>query len=131
SLAGAIAIYGYAAYAPSKFAVTALSEVLRQELRPRGIDVSLLLPPDTDTPQLEEEERERPAGTRAVAGTVPTLSPEQVAGALLRGLRRRRAWIVPGWRARLTLAAARHLPGVTRRVIDRDLARAVPLDRDR
>lgn len=125
SLAGAIAIYGYAAYAPSKFAVTALTEVLRQELHPRGIGVSLLLPPDTDTPQLEEEERERPAETRAIAGTVPALPPERVADALLRGLRRRRAWIVPGWRARLTLAAARHLPGLTRRVIDRDVARAV------
>jgi 3-dehydrosphinganine reductase len=125
SLAGAIAIYGYAAYAPSKFAVTALSEVLRQELRPRGIGVSLLLPPDTDTPQLEEEARERPPATRAVAGNVPTLSPDEVADALLRGLARRRAWIVPGWRARLTLAAARHLPGVTRRVLDRDIRRAL------
>src|SRR5690606_3520719 len=54
SLAGALAIYGYAAYAPSKFALTAFSEVLRQELRPRGITVAVLLPPDTDTPQLAE-----------------------------------------------------------------------------
>jgi len=124
SLAGALAIYGYAAYAPSKFALTAFSEVLRQELRPRGIAVSVLLPPDTDTPQLAEENREKPPETRALAGNVPVLAPEAVAGALLDGLARGRATIVPGWRARATLWAARHFPGLARRVIDRDIASA-------
>jgi 3-dehydrosphinganine reductase len=124
SLAGALAIYGYSAYAPSKFALTAFSEVLRQELRPRGIAVSVLLPPDTDTPQLAEEDREKPPETRALAGNVPVLSAEAVAAALLDGLERGRATIVPGWRARATLWAARHFPGLARRVIDRDVARA-------
>lgn len=124
SLAGALAIYGYAAYAPSKFALTAFSEVLRQELRGRGIAVSVLLPPDTDTPQLAEENREKPAETRALAGNVPVLSAEAVADALLAGLARGRAVIVPGWRARATLWAARHFPGLARRLIDRDVARA-------
>jgi len=126
SLAGALPIYGYAAYAPSKFALTAFSEVLRQELRPRGIAVSVLLPPDTDTPQLAEENREKPPETRALAGNVPVLAPEAVAEALLDGLARGRATIVPGWRARATLWAARHFPGLARRVIDRDIARARP-----
>jgi 3-dehydrosphinganine reductase len=124
SLAGALAIYGYSAYAPSKFALTAFSEVMRQELRPRGIAVSVLLPPDTDTPQLAEEDREKPAETRALAGNVPVLTPEAVADALLDGLARGRAVIVPGWRARATLWAARHFPGLARRVIDRDVARS-------
>jgi 3-dehydrosphinganine reductase len=124
SLAGAIAIYGYAAYAPSKFALTAFSEVLRQELRPRGITVSVLLPPDTDTPQLAAENREKPPATRALAGNVPVLAPETVAAALLDGLARGRAVIVPGWRARATLWAARHLPGLARRIVDREIARA-------
>lgn len=124
SLAGALAIYGYAAYAPSKFALTAFSEVLRQELRPRGIAVSVLLPPDVDTPQLAEENREKPAETRALAGNVQVLAPEAVADALLDGLARGRAVIVPGWRARATLWAARHFPSLVRHVIDRDIARA-------
>jgi 3-dehydrosphinganine reductase len=124
SLAGALAIYGYAAYAPSKFALTAFSEVLRQELRPRGIAVSVLLPPDTDTPQLAEENREKPAATRALAGNVAVLPPGAVADALLDGLARGRATIVPGWRARATLWAARYAPGLVRRAIDREIARA-------
>ena len=124
SLAGALAVFGYAAYAPSKFALTAFSEVLRQELRPRGISVSVLLPPDTDTPQLVEENRAKPPETRALAGTVPVLSPAFVADAALAGLARGRVWIVPGWRARVVLWAARHLPGLVRWSMDRDIARA-------
>mgnify|MGYP005849157763 CR=1 FL=1 len=131
SLAGAVAIYGYAAYAPSKFAVTAFSEVLRQELRARGIHVSLLLPPDTDTPQLAAEDVGKPAETRTIAGALPPLAAEFVAEALLAGLARRRAWIVPGWRARLDLVAARHLPALARRVLDRQVARAGRAARER
>lgn len=123
SLAGALAVFGYAAYAPSKFALTAFSEVLRQELRPRGITVSVLLPPDTDTPQLAEENREKPPETRALAGNVPVLAPEFVAAAALAGLARGRAWIVPGWRARGVLWAARHCPGLVRWSVDREIAR--------
>ena len=124
SLAGALAVFGYAAYAPSKFALTAFSEVLRQELRPRGIAVSVLLPPDTDTPQLAEENRGKPAETRALAGNVPVLAPEVVADAALAGLARGRAWIVPGWRARSVLFAARHAPGLVRWTVDREIARS-------
>jgi 3-dehydrosphinganine reductase len=123
SLAGALAIYGYAAYAPSKFALTAFSEVLRQELRPKGVRVSVLLPPDTDTPQLAAESEGKPPETRAIAGNVPALSADAVAASLLDGVARGRVWIVPGWRARATLWAARHLPGVARWAIDRDVAR--------
>ncbi len=100
------------------------TEVLRQELRGRGIAVSVLLPPDTDTPQLAEENREKPAATRALAGNVPVLAPEAVADALLEGLASGRAVIVPGWRARATLWAARLAPGLVRRIIDREIARA-------
>jgi 3-dehydrosphinganine reductase len=123
SLAGALAVFGYAAYAPSKFALTAFSEVLRQELRPRGIAVSVLLPPDTDTPQLAAENRGKPPETRALAGNVPVLTPEVVAAAALAGLARGRPWIVPGWRARSVLFAARHAPSLVRWSIDREIAR--------
>lgn len=124
SLAGLLAVYGYTAYAASKYAVTGFSEALRQELRPRGIGVSVLFPPDTDTPQLAEENRTKPVETRALAGNVPVLSAEAVAASLLGGIARGRFWIVPGRRARLVAWAARHLPGVVRLAIDRDVARA-------
>jgi 3-dehydrosphinganine reductase len=94
--AGLIGIYGYAAYAPTKFAVRGLAEVLRAELREHGIGVSVVHPPDTDTPQLAAENLTKPAETRAIAGTAQVMSADAVAQAILTGVRRGRFVIAPG-----------------------------------
>jgi 3-dehydrosphinganine reductase len=124
SLAGLIAIYGYTAYAPSKFALTGFAEALRQEVRPFGIDVSVLYPPDVDTPQLAEENRTKPAETRAIAGNARMMTADAVAEILLKGVARRRFRIVPGLEGRLADLAARLAPGLVRAIVDRQLARA-------
>ena len=123
SLAGLIAIYGYTAYAPSKFALTGFAEALRQEVLPFGIDVSVLYPPDVDTPQLAEENRTKPAETRAVAGNTRTMDAGAVAESLLAGIARGRFRIIPGVEGRLADLAARHAPGLVRWVVDRQLSR--------
>lgn len=83
SLAGLIGVFGYTAYGASKFGIIGFSATLRAESRLHGIKVSVLCPPDTDTPQLHEENKYKPAETRAVAGNARLLSPEAVADALL------------------------------------------------
>jgi 3-dehydrosphinganine reductase len=92
-----IGVYGYTAYAPSKFAVRGLAEALRSELAPDGIGVSVAFPPDTDTPMLADEIRTRPAATSRIAGSATVLSADAVADAILRGVERRRFAITPGW----------------------------------
>jgi len=124
SMAGLVGIYGYTAYAASKFAVSGFSEALRQELAPQGIRVSVVYPPDTDTPQLAFENRTKPAATRAVAGNIAPLSADQVAESLLCGVARGRFRIIPGRTAKLLAFAIRHFPALARRVMDRDVARA-------
>jgi len=124
SLAGLVAIYGYSAYAPTKFALAAFSEVLRQELRPHGIRVACCFPPDTDTPQLAAENETKPAETRALAGNASLLTADEVAAALLDGIARGRAEIIPGRAARWLARASRLAPGIVRRVVDRDIRRA-------
>ncbi|HLA98172.1 MAG TPA: SDR family oxidoreductase [Anaerolineales bacterium] len=96
SVAGFLGIYGYSAYGASKFAVTGLSDVLRAELKPHGIRVSIVFPPDVDTPQLAYEKPFRPAETRLLVDGGPILSPEAVAAAILRGVSRNRYIIIPG-----------------------------------
>ena len=54
-------IYGYTAYSGSKFALFGLTDTLRSELKEYGIRVSVVLPPDTNTPQLAGEEPYKPA----------------------------------------------------------------------
>ena len=125
SLVALLPIAGYAAYGPAKAAATAWSEILRQELAPRGIRVAVVFPPDTDTPQLAEENRGKPPETRALAGGAGLLSAEAVAGAILRGVARGKARIVPGASARAVAVLARLFPSLVRRVIDRKLARAL------
>jgi 3-dehydrosphinganine reductase len=125
SLVALLPIAGYAAYGPAKAAATAWSEILRQELAPRGVRVATVFPPDTDTPQLAEENRGKPPETRALAGGAGLLSADAVAAAILSGVARGRARIVPGASARGVALLARLFPGLVRRVIDVQLARAL------
>jgi 3-dehydrosphinganine reductase len=118
SLAGAIGVYGLSAYTASKFALHGFSECLRAELAPLGIGVSLVLPPDTDTPMLAGEQPYLPAETRAITGTVRTLTAAEVARQILRGVARGDFEIVPSLEARWTLRLARMFPGVQRWYLD-------------
>lgn len=119
SIGGAIGAFGYTAYGASKFAVCGFSEALRAELKPHNIGVSLALPFDTETPQLREERKTRPLETEVTAGVAnpgklsrpseyiaywwikllsgngKPMSAEQVAEALLRGIRKGHYLIVP------------------------------------
>jgi 3-dehydrosphinganine reductase len=49
-----VGIYGYTAYSVSKFALRGLGEALQHEVITDNIHVSLIFPPDTETPGLEE-----------------------------------------------------------------------------
>ncbi len=123
SMAAATAFIGYAAYAPSKFALVGFSEAIRSELGPDGVQVSLLLPPDTRTPQLAAESLTRPAETTAIARWARVLDPEPVAEAFLNGIAAGRFLVIPGWDAWLSYQLARHLPGPTRWFLDRVVKR--------
>jgi 3-dehydrosphinganine reductase len=126
SLVGYLGIFGYSAYAASKFAICGFSDCLRQELLPYGIGVSLVFPPDTDTPQLQEENRIKPVETKAIAGNVKALRADEVASAIASGLEARRYHIVPGASNKFTYFMYRHFPWVVRYVMDNDLKRVRP-----
>lgn len=94
--AGLIGIYGYTAYSPTKFALRGLAECLRSELKPMGIQVSIVYPPDTDTPQLETENKTKPAATKIITGTAKTWSAEDVAKVIIAGIENDTFTIAPG-----------------------------------
>ncbi|MES2642831.1 MAG: SDR family oxidoreductase [Myxococcota bacterium] len=119
SMAGIIGIYGYTAYAASKFALYGFSEALRGEMVPHKVAVSVCLPPDTDTPQLAFENQYKPKETKAIAGTVKTMSAPAVAEEMLAGVAAGSFTIVPGLDGRMTVAAQRWVPSVVRWYSDR------------
>lgn len=94
--AGLIGIYGYTPYSPSKFALRGLAEALRGELKILGMGVSIVYPPDTDTPQLEAENRTKPLETKRITATAKTWSAAAVAQEILTGMDKRSFVIAPG-----------------------------------
>jgi 3-dehydrosphinganine reductase len=94
--AGLFGLFGYTPYAPSKFALRGLAEALRAELQGTGVHVAIVYPPDTETPQLVEENRTKPVETKAITAGGGVWSADDVARVTLRGIARRRFAITPG-----------------------------------
>ncbi|KPL83280.1 hypothetical protein SE15_08610 [Thermanaerothrix daxensis] len=118
SVAGFLNIYGYTAYGAAKFAVRGFSDALRMELKPRGIQVSLVFPPDTDTPQLAYENQFKPEVTRALAGNAGVLSPDFVAQEILAGVRRNAYLILPGFETKVIYVVSRLLGAGVNPILD-------------
>ena len=120
SMAGLAGVFGYTVYSATKFGVIGFSEALRREVRPYGIQVRVLCPPNTLTPGYDEENRFKPAEVLAAEESVKTLTPEQVADALMTSLGRKRGFlVVPGRDSRLAAVAVRYLPAVVDRALRR------------
>lgn len=121
SVVGYMGVFGYAAYAAAKFAVVGLSECLRQDLLPYNIGISVIYPPDTDTPQWHEENKIKPPETKALSGNIKVMPPQKIACALLKGIASRKFTIVPGGMNKFTYLMNRHLPGIVWKIVSGDL----------
>ncbi|MGF1486371.1 MAG: SDR family oxidoreductase [Prochloraceae cyanobacterium] len=121
--AGAIGIYGYTTYSPTKFALTGLAECLRSELKPFKINVSIVYPPDTDTPQLQAENKTKPAATKMIAGTAKLWSAENVAKIIVEGIENNYFKIAPGLEMTLLLKLNSFLKPILNWYFDRIVAK--------
>ena len=121
SVLGYMGVFGYAAYGPAKYAVVGFSECLRQDLLPYNITVSVIYPPDTDTPQLQEENKIKPPETKALSGNIKVMKPETIALALLKGIAGGKFAIVPGAMNKFTFFLSRHFPSIVWMIVSGDL----------
>ncbi|MFA5844120.1 MAG: SDR family oxidoreductase [Coriobacteriia bacterium] len=124
SVGGFIGVYGYTGYSAAKFAVMGFTESLRLEMKPRGVSVHVVCPPDTETPALEYERTLRPPETDAIAGNVKPISPERVAAAVVRGVERGRYLIIPDALSAFYFRLKGVLPELIFAVFDGDVAKA-------
>ena len=122
SMAGVIGTFGYSAYSGAKFAVRGFSDVIRSELTPKNIRVSIVYPPDTDTPQLAFENQFKPYETRELAGSDKPISAAAVARETLKSVSRGKYAIVPGAEAKLLYFLGTRLGNWVYPVMDRLLA---------
>ena len=124
SMMGYFGIVEYAAYAPTKFAIVGLTEVLRHELKPYNIKFSILYPPDTDTPGFEKENKTKPKECAIMSERADLLCPEDVAQEFVEGMLKERFEILPG-EAKFTWRMFRHFPKLVRNIIDKDYKKAM------
>jgi len=115
SLAGLIGMFGYSLYGTTKFAVVGFSECLRGELKRFNIRVTLVCPPEVQTPFLEAESKTLPPESRAVKNLAGLLTPQQAAGAIVRGIRKKKFLVVPGAAARFLFLQHRLSNGILTR----------------
>lgn len=113
-----------AIYSPAKFAVRGLAEALRAELKADNIRFSVVYPPDTDTPQLYEENKTKPVETRIIAGKGGLCTADAVAGTILAGIRRDAFRITPGIQMTLLAWLNSLVEPALARYIDSVVARA-------
>jgi len=121
--AALLGAFGYSAYSASKHALKGLSDVLRLELKPYGIHVSVVYPPDTDTPQLAWETPLKPVETQEVYGGVVVL-PDFVARSIVDGIRHTHYSITPGVQMTAVARLAAVLGDAQFNVLDRLISRA-------
>ena len=118
SIVGFLGNFGYTDYAAAKFGVIGLSEALRSEVKRYNIAVSVLCPPDTDTPGFVEENKTKPAETKVISAGAKLMKPEAVAEALLKGMAKQEFIIIPNADGRFTYIMKRLFPWLVEMVTD-------------
>jgi 3-dehydrosphinganine reductase len=108
---GLIGIFGYTGYCGSKFALRGFSDALRYELGAYKIGVSVVYPPDTETPQLEYDVQHKPPETKALTETAGRMTAEAVAKIILRDASRGKQAILPGFEAWLVFFLSTNFGG--------------------
>ncbi len=124
SVAGFLGIYGYTGYSAAKYAVMGFSEALRFEMRPHGVRVSVVCPPDTDTPGLAYERSLRPVETEVIAGAIKPIPAEKVAHAVMRAIEAGRYLVIPDALSAFYFRLKGIAPELFHAIVDSDIAKA-------
>ncbi len=109
SLMGKVAAPTMATYSATKFAIVGFTQALRSELMPYNVRVVSLLPSLTETDMVRDFKRFR--------GVQPT-RPDEVANAMVQGLRRGQSEILVGWQSYAAVWAQRIAPWFLERMIN-------------
>ena len=119
SMAGTVGIYGYSAYGSSKFAVLGMAQSLRAEYAPHKIAISVICPPEIDTPMVRTEVQTMHPATRILKDMAGRLTLAEALPPITHGLARRQFMIIPGALAKVTFWVNRTTPlWIQHRVID-------------
>jgi short-subunit dehydrogenase len=100
SAAGLMGMCGYTAYGTSKFALVGFAECLRGELKKQGIHLTVVCPPEVETPMLFDEMKTIPSEIRILKNMSGQLRTELVAARVLQAVAGKKFMVVPGFRTK-------------------------------
>src|SRR3954468_4349469 len=112
SLSGLIPVPGQVVYVGAKFGVVGLSAALADEMAPHGVQVSVVMPPFTNTELI--------AGTKN-SGAIKPVEPEDIAAAVIKTLEKPRTHVSVPAPLRFTAQAAQILGPRGRRWLNKRL----------
>jgi len=127
SVSGYLAVPGSAPYSMSKFAVRALAESLRGELRPFGVAVVLLSPGfvESNIRRVDNQGMLHPEASDP-APPFLVMPAEKAARVMVRAILRRRPEVVITGHGKVVVFLARHFPRLVRWLASRSRARGEP-----
>jgi 3-dehydrosphinganine reductase len=123
SILGYLGIMGFGAYIPTKFAIVGLAEALRNELKPHNVKISIVYPPDTNTPGLTTENEGKPQECAIMSETGGLLEPKEVSEYVIKKVLKNKFHISPG-NAKSIRYINRIFPKLVRWFLDRDYKKA-------
>ena len=112
SLSGLIPLPGQVVYVGAKYAVVGLTTALADEMAPHGVDVSVIMPPFTNTDLI--------SGTKS-GGAIKPVEPEDIAAAIIKTLNKPKTHVSVPPPLRFTAQAAQMLPPKGRRWMNKKL----------
>ena len=110
SVAGYVGLIGYSSYAPTKFALSGLAECLRMEGKDDDIKISIIYPPDTDTPFLKYERAHSLPESIALSKNIKAISAETVATIYMKGLQKNKFEIYCDFNSRMLRSVKNNFP---------------------
>jgi 3-dehydrosphinganine reductase len=119
SMASLTGVFGYTSYTASKHALAGFTESLRYELKPQGVTVQLICPPEFDSPMVAELNRDRTPENRAHTLMIPMESVEVIVRDTVSAIERGSYFTVAGFKAKCAALGMRHFPILTRLAADR------------
>jgi len=112
SLSGLIPVPGQVVYVGAKFGVVGLSAALADEMAPHGVEVSVVMPPFTNTELI--------SGTKS-SGAIKPVEPEEIAAAVIKTLEKPKTHVSVPAALRFTAQAAQMLGPRGRRWLNKHL----------
>lgn len=112
SLSGVIPLPGQVVYVGAKYAVVGLTTALADEMAPHGVNVSVIMPPFTNTELI--------AGTKS-GGAIKPVEPEDIAAAIVKTLNKPKTHVSVPPPLRFTAQAAQMLSPKGRRAMNKAL----------